>query len=95
MRRFILTGFVALTFVCGQAARAEPLAQSVTLQKEMVVTANPLASAAGAKILKQGGTAVQRSRGRRLRGLLRRQDGHPDDLRRARKSAGGGHRGPL
>ena len=37
---------------------AEELPTSVVLEREMIVTANPLASAAGAKILKNGGTAA-------------------------------------
>ena len=36
----------------------EELAEAVVYQREMIVTANPLASAAGAKILKNGGTAA-------------------------------------
>ena len=37
---------------------AQALAQAVEKSREMIVTANPLASAAGAKILKNGGTAA-------------------------------------
>ena len=39
-------------------AWAEELAQAVATKREMVVTANPLATEAGEKILKNGGTAV-------------------------------------
>ncbi len=39
-------------------AWSQDLPQAVTTEREMVVTANPLATAAGAKILKNGGTAV-------------------------------------
>lgn len=40
------------------AAWATDLPQAQTTEREMVVTANPLATAAGAKILKNGGTAA-------------------------------------
>ena len=40
------------------AAHAEALAEAVVKQREMIVTANPLASAAGARILQNGGTAA-------------------------------------
>ncbi len=40
------------------AAWATDLPQAQTTEREMVVTANPLATAAGAKILKTGGTAA-------------------------------------
>ncbi|MBT0963862.1 gamma-glutamyltransferase [Denitromonas iodatirespirans] len=39
-------------------AGAQALAQAVEKDREMIVTANPLASAAGAKVLKNGGTAA-------------------------------------
>ena len=39
-------------------AAAQELATAVTTDREMIVTANPLATAAGAKILQNGGTAV-------------------------------------
>ncbi len=44
--------FVAITSVFAE------LPQSVTKHREMVVTANPLATAAGVRILKKGGTAA-------------------------------------
>jgi gamma-glutamyltranspeptidase/glutathione hydrolase len=47
---------VAVAFL--PAAWAQDLPQAVTTQREMVVTANPLATAAGATILQNGGTAV-------------------------------------
>ena len=37
---------------------AQSLPEAVATQREMVVTANPLATEAGADILRQGGTAV-------------------------------------
>ena len=40
------------------AATTDDLPRAVSTQKEMVVTANPLATAAGALVLKRGGTAV-------------------------------------
>lgn len=40
------------------AAWAQDLPRAVTTEREMVVTANPLATAAGATILQNGGTAV-------------------------------------
>jgi gamma-glutamyltranspeptidase / glutathione hydrolase len=55
--RIVLT--LALSFfIASPAIQAQSLPQSVTYNKEMVVTANPLATAAGVKILKQGGNAV-------------------------------------
>ena len=42
----------------GTGALAQDLADAVTTEREMVVTANPLATAAGVEILKNGGTAV-------------------------------------
>jgi gamma-glutamyltranspeptidase/glutathione hydrolase len=47
-----------MAFVASSITWAQDLPESVTYKKEMVVTANPLATAAGAKILKQGGTAA-------------------------------------
>jgi len=58
MHTRIIGGLAALTLIFSPAVWPEPLAQAVTAKKEMVVTANPLASAAGAKVLRQGGTAV-------------------------------------
>ncbi len=63
MRRFLaaLSSFALLAGVGPAAARpaqetSPPTA--VTTQREMVVTANPLATAAGVKVLRQGGTAA-------------------------------------
>lgn len=53
-----MSSVAALIFLAGTNAWADPLPQAVTNNKEMVVTANPLATAAGAKILKKGGTAA-------------------------------------
>ena len=49
-----LLGAVAL----GVPALAQDLPEATTTSREMVVTANPLATAAGAEILKNGGSAV-------------------------------------
>ena len=69
-RRFQLTAQAASSRLIGAAAAVSlllpafstgdelELAQAVVKQREMIVTANPLASAAGAKILKNGGTAA-------------------------------------
>lgn len=53
-----ISSVAALIFLSGGNAWADPLPQAITNNKEMVVTANPLATAAGAKILKKGGTAA-------------------------------------
>ena len=47
-----------LFLLLSPAVWAQALPEAVTLHKEMVVTANPLATAAGAEVLKQGGTAA-------------------------------------
>ena len=56
---------LAIVFALLLIATAAPVAaqeisppDAVTTQREMVVTANPLATAAGAKVLQQGGTAA-------------------------------------
>lgn len=49
---------LALIFISIPTSWAQALPTSVTTSKEMVVTANPLATAAGAEILKRGGTAT-------------------------------------
>ncbi len=50
---------IALMATAAPAAAAESAPPTaVTNQREMVVTANPLATAAGAKVLQQGGTAA-------------------------------------
>ena len=55
-------GITALTALAALLATpalpAQELAQAVTKNREMVVTANPLATAAGEEILKLGGTAA-------------------------------------
>ncbi len=56
IKKLLLCTYVAAVFA--PSALAEDLPQAVTTELEMVVTANPLATAAGAKILKLGGTAV-------------------------------------
>ncbi len=56
IKKLLLCTYFAAVFA--PAALAEDLPQAVTTEREMVVTANPLATAAGAKILKLGGTAV-------------------------------------
>ncbi len=51
----------ALTFafaVFTPLVAAQELATAVTTEREMIVTANPLATAAGAKVLQNGGTAA-------------------------------------
>jgi gamma-glutamyltranspeptidase/glutathione hydrolase len=58
--RFRLMGVAALAALLLPPASFgdEELAEAVVNEREMIVTANPLASAAGAKILKNGGTAA-------------------------------------
>jgi gamma-glutamyltranspeptidase/glutathione hydrolase len=58
MKQRILASFAPFLLILSPFAFAQTLPQVVTSPQEMVVTANPLATAAGAKILKQGGTAV-------------------------------------
>ncbi|WP_166263654.1 gamma-glutamyltransferase [Marinobacter caseinilyticus] len=58
MKRRWLTITVCVTALSWQWAGAKGLPQAQTTQREMVVTANPLATAAGAKILKMGGSAA-------------------------------------
>jgi gamma-glutamyltranspeptidase/glutathione hydrolase len=56
-----LRGLYTFTFAVGvfiPPAVAEVLPTAVTTNREMIVTANPLATAAGAKILQNGGTAA-------------------------------------
>ncbi len=54
--------WLRISALCGVFATpwlgAQPLPEAVSTDLEMIVTANPLASAAGARILKRGGTAV-------------------------------------
>lgn len=58
MKKQLITIITALGFLFSPITQGQALPQAVTFNKEMIVTANPLASAAGAKILKQGGTAA-------------------------------------
>ena len=59
MRMKLILGSLTAAWLVGSAPlAAQDLAQAVVLEREMIVTANPLASAAGAKILKNGGTAA-------------------------------------
>ena len=56
--RRLMGAAVAVSLLLPTLAIGEELAKAVVKQREMIVTANPLASAAGAKILKNGGTAA-------------------------------------
>ena len=63
MRRRGLTSLPLAAALCAATALspsawAQDLPQAVTTEREMVVTANPLATAAGVKMLQNGGTAV-------------------------------------
>jgi gamma-glutamyltranspeptidase/glutathione hydrolase len=58
MNMRILGGLPLLALLVNPIASAEDVPQAVTYKKEMVVSANPLASEAGAAILKKGGTAA-------------------------------------
>ena len=58
MKRLQALCLIASASVLATPAYAQDLATAVTTKREMIVTANPLATAAGAKILKNGGTAV-------------------------------------
>ncbi len=59
LRGFLLAFCMTLLVVsAGWSQHHDQLAEAVTAKKEMVVTANPLASEAGARILKMGGTAT-------------------------------------
>ncbi len=58
MKLKVLTASVCLATALYSTAWAQDLPQAVTTEREMVVTANPLATAAGAKVLKNGGTAA-------------------------------------
>lgn len=49
---------VSLSFFLHPIAQSQELPEAVTTSREMVVTANPLATEAGARILRQGGTAA-------------------------------------
>lgn len=59
MRTNKILGAAALVFAFSvSTVAADHLPTAVTTEREMIVTANPLATAAGAKILKNGGTAA-------------------------------------
>ena len=57
-----LLGLAVMSVACAAAATSPPapsmLAEATVLKKEMIVTANPLASQAGADVLAHGGTAA-------------------------------------
>jgi gamma-glutamyltranspeptidase/glutathione hydrolase len=55
---FGAAGIVVLSVGIQAAIAADPLPEAVETRREMIVTANPLATAAGASILNRGGTAV-------------------------------------
>ena len=58
MKIKIVASVAALVFSFNSPLMAQELPQAVTAKKEMVVSANPLASEAGARILWRGGTAA-------------------------------------
>lgn len=58
MNMRIIAGIPLLALLANPIAWAEDVPQAVTKKKEMVVSANPLASEAGAAILRKGGTAA-------------------------------------
>ncbi len=58
MRRAVVLAVIVLLGLGASPALAEDLPQAVTTQREMVVTANPLATAAGEHVLRTGGTAA-------------------------------------
>jgi len=58
MKTRILVSISLLALLVNPLAWADPLPQATTNNKEMVVSANPLASQAGADVLKKGGTAA-------------------------------------
>ncbi|MCB1957599.1 MAG: gamma-glutamyltransferase [Rhodocyclaceae bacterium] len=57
-RRLTLAVIAATTLQVAPVAWSQSLPEAVVTQREMIVTANPLASLAGAKILQNGGTAA-------------------------------------
>ncbi len=58
-RRLVLVlGLLMVAAVSPAVAQEVEVPQAVTTQREMVVTANPVATAAGVKVLQQGGTAA-------------------------------------
>jgi len=58
MNMRFLAGIPLLALLANPIAWADELPQAVTKKREMVVSANPLASKAGADILRKGGTAA-------------------------------------
>ena len=54
----IIAGVALSVFSLSPNLYGQALPEAVTTNKEMVVTANPLATAAGEKVLRRGGTAV-------------------------------------
>jgi gamma-glutamyltranspeptidase/glutathione hydrolase len=58
MNKHIIAGIPLLALLASPTAWAEDLPQAISKKQEMVVSANPLASKAGADILKEGGTAA-------------------------------------
>jgi len=58
MNMRFLAGIPLLALLANPIAWADELPQAVTKKQEMVVSANPLASKAGADILRKGGTAA-------------------------------------
>lgn len=57
-RSRVMVVALAALLLPGVSFGSDDLAQAVVKHREMIVTANPLASAAGARILKSGGTAA-------------------------------------
>lgn len=57
-RKYVITFFSLLLTACASTAELVPSQISPSLAKGMVVTANPLATKAGADILRKGGSAV-------------------------------------
>ena len=59
MKKQTIIGLLTLYLLSSPLVYAEtPLPEAVSKSKEMVVTANPLATAAGVKVLRRGGTAA-------------------------------------
>ncbi len=59
IRALIVVAGLCFTASCAGRAHVDPgVPKSVTSEREMVVTANPLATEAGARILQKGGTAA-------------------------------------
>ena len=58
MKKYMAAIVTAHALLAMPNAHAQPLAEAVVKHREMVVTANPLATAAGEKILRYGGTAA-------------------------------------